>query len=137
MPLLRTPCPDFLQYIKVCGWKIVQQLWMNCQFRKCFSFLMVIYYFRSMPTASTKCVNLEWRSWDRVSEARAHYPSQQTFSISFLFFYCSFIFPIQFYLFIYRSCEFCKRKVFLFCQLLTLYNVKYWFHKIVGVSYIL
>ena len=31
---------------------------MNCQFWICVSFWMGIYYFRSMPTASTKCVNI-------------------------------------------------------------------------------
>ena len=35
---------------------------------------MVIYYFRSMPSASTKCVNLERRSFGTVFEVRAHYP---------------------------------------------------------------
>ena len=36
---------------------------------------MVIYFFRSMPTVSTECVNLEWRSWDMVSEVWANYLS--------------------------------------------------------------
>ena len=45
------------------GWKInLQQLWMHCQFWNYFSFRMVIFYFRSIPTASTKCVNLEWQN---------------------------------------------------------------------------
>ena len=36
----------------------------ECQFWNCFSFRKVIYYLRSMslPTASTTCVILEWRS---------------------------------------------------------------------------
>ena len=32
----------------------LQQLWMDCQLWNCFSFWMVIYYFRGMPTASIK-----------------------------------------------------------------------------------
>ena len=31
---------------------VLQQLWMNCQFLNCFSFRMIIYYFRSMPIVS-------------------------------------------------------------------------------------
>ena len=43
-------------------WKIdLQKLWIDCQYWICFSLRMVIYYLRSMPTASTKCVNLEFR----------------------------------------------------------------------------
>ena len=34
--------------------------WMNYQLWNCFSFRMVMYYFRSLP--STKRVNLKWRS---------------------------------------------------------------------------
>ena len=36
---------------------------------------MVIYYFRSMPLSSIKCVNLEDNDVVRVSEVRARYPS--------------------------------------------------------------
>ena len=40
---------------------------------KFFSFLMVINYFRSITTASTKWVNLEWRSWATVFEVTLPY----------------------------------------------------------------
>ena len=40
---------------------------MGCQFWNCFSFWMGVYYFRRMPTASTKCINLERRSLGRMS----------------------------------------------------------------------
>ena len=50
---------------------------MNCQFWNYFTFWMGNYNFRCMPTASTKCVNFEWRSKGRVSKVRAHYPIKQ------------------------------------------------------------
>ena len=54
--------PSFTKY-KFFWWKIVlQHLWMNFQFWNCFSFRMAICCFRSMTTACTKRVNLEWRS---------------------------------------------------------------------------
>ena len=66
---LQTSCPNFVIKKKLCRWKIVlKQLWMNHQFWNCFSFWMVNYYFRSMPTASTKFVNLEWRSKGMMSK---------------------------------------------------------------------
>ena len=81
--LARVECPNFGHSVlnsqftkhKFLQMKIVlQQLWMNWQYWNYFSFRKMIRYFHSMPTASTKCVNLEWRSWGRVSEVRAHYP---------------------------------------------------------------
>ena len=45
------------------------------QFSNWFSFRMVIYFFQSMPTASTNFKNLEWWCSGRVSEVRAHYPT--------------------------------------------------------------
>ena len=51
-------------------------MWLDYQFWNYFSFRMVIYYFRSMPTASKNCVNLECRSKSRVYEVRAHYPTR-------------------------------------------------------------
>ena len=63
----RAVCPNFghpdlqlrhAQNINLSRWKIVlQQLWIDRQFWNCFSFRMIIFYFRS-----------------EVSEVRAHYP---------------------------------------------------------------
>ena len=41
---------------------------MECQFWNCFSSLMAIYCFQSMPSASTKCVTLEWQSQGGMSK---------------------------------------------------------------------
>ena len=58
VPLLRTPCPNFFIYnIDLCK---------NCECTVSFDIVSAFnddfFYFRSMPTASTKCVSLEGRS---------------------------------------------------------------------------
>ena len=60
----RVVCPNFVMY----------KIWFLAAIvieRSVYSFRMVFYYSRSMPTASSKCVNLEWRREGRVSKVRS------------------------------------------------------------------
>ena len=72
-------CPKFGRYLQntyFFTWKIVlQRLWMDCQLQNCFSLRMMIFYFRRLPTASTRCLIPEWRSY-RAGRALPYWTSK-------------------------------------------------------------
>ena len=60
--VLRVVCPNFGHLALTSSFTKYKFLQVKNNFLSFLSLQMVIYYFHSMHTASTKCVNLEWRS---------------------------------------------------------------------------
>ena len=88
-PMLdRVVCPNFGHPALTSSFKkntflqVLQQLWMDCQICNCFSFRMVIYYFRSLLFSIYNVRKPRITKLGQGVEVRAHYPMQGLWSIS-------------------------------------------------------